>query len=225
MTISKCLQTKEDSQFILSKFTHEIRNPLALIDSELQLLADLHPEITAYRDWEVIQSNLSYIKDLLSDFSSYGNAGHLSLVPTALSAYFHMLTDSIRPSLEYLDIQLSVDIPCDLPTIPLDQRKFRQAFLNFIRNAQEAVPSRGGKIFITCKTLSEQKICLSISDNGCGLSKEQLQNVFTPFVTYKQNGTGLGLPIAKEIIESHGGSLQIESQKGQGCTLRIILGG
>lgn len=225
MNTYKSLQMKEEFQITISKFAHEIRNPLSLISSELQLLAEQHPEITEYKDWDVIFNNLLYIEDLLKDFSTYGNAGELSLTSTALSEYLYDLIQTIRPTLDYLNIRLVLQISSALPHILLDQKKFRQAFLNLIRNAQEAVPASGGVITIACYSDPDQKVHLSISDNGCGLSQEQLSQVFTPFVTYKSTGTGLGLPIARQIIESHGGTLQITSIPGQGCSLFITLGG
>lgn len=224
MITPEYLQKINESQIILSRFAHEIRNPLSLVVSELQLMAELHPEITGYKDWDIILSNLSYIEDLLNDFSSYGNSMQLSRTPTAFAQYITHLIDSIRPSMEYLNIQLITDISPDLPVLNLDQRKFQQAFLNIARNAQEAIASPNGQIKIECNLNTEQKVCLTVSDNGIGLSEEQLARIFIPFVTYKSSGTGLGLSIARQIIEAHGGSLHIKGSPGHGCTAFILLG-
>lgn len=223
METTEYQKINHEFHLLISKFTHEIRNPLSLVDSELQILANHYPEITSCKDWDIILNNLACIEDLLNDFSSYGNAGILSLSPTGLTEYLNALVESVQPTMSYLNIQLTAEIPANLPVIPLDQRKFRQAFLNFIRNAQDAVSS-DGKISIKCMLMPEQKILLSISDNGCGLSTEQLKHIFTPFVTYKPNGTGLGLSIAKQIIDAHNGTLQINSQPDQGCTVLVTLG-
>jgi two-component system sensor kinase FixL len=217
-------QQKNGFRTSLSRFIHEIRNPLSLIDSELQLLSSAHPELSLYPDWEIILDNLSYIKELLNDFSSYNNAGVLSPCATPFSEYLKNLIQSVRPTLSYLDICLVTDIPEHLPTLAIDQMKFRQAFLNLIRNAQEALPSPGGQIKISCEALDDSRILLTISDNGCGMTPEQLSNIFTPFITYKKEGTGLGLPISREIIEAHGGRMEAESTPGQGSTFRIFLG-
>jgi signal transduction histidine kinase len=223
MLSKNTLQRTNEFRLTLSRFTHEIRNPLALIDSELQLLASSHPEITQYPDWDIILNNLNYIKELLTDFSSYSNANRLNLCDTPLSDYLNDLIRCIRPSLDYLGIQLSVDISEQLPTIPIDRVKLRQAFLNLVQNARDAMSLTNGLLHIQCEELPQKRICLSISDNGQGMTPEQLSRIFTPFVTYKTDGTGLGLPIANEIITAHGGSLEVESSPGQGSTFRIFL--
>lgn len=208
----------------LARLTHEIRNPLSIIDSELQILADTHPELTQYRDWEIVMDHLNYLEDLLNDFSAYRQAEDLTLVPTPFREYLLHLTDSIRPTLQYLGIQLLTDIPESLPTLPIDRIKLRQAFLNLIRNAEQAVPDKEGIIKISCRQTSGQGICLTIQDNGSGISPEQLPNIFTPFITYKPDGTGLGLPIAQQIVKAHGGTLEADSLPGQETTFRLFLG-
>jgi signal transduction histidine kinase len=217
-------QRINEFQLTLSRFTHEIRNPLTLIDSELQLLASSHPEITQYPDWDIILNNLAYIRELLTDFSSYSNASRLNLSDTPLYEYMNELIQCIRPSMDYLGIRLSAEISEQLPTIPIDRVKLRQAFLNLVQNARDAMSLTDGLLRIRCEELPDKRICLTISDNGQGMTSEQLSRIFTPFVTYKTDGTGLGLPIASEIIAAHGGSLEVESSPGQGSTFRVFLG-
>lgn len=223
MQNSEFSQTKNKFSSVLSRFTHELRNPLSLIKSELLLLSDQHPELTDYKDWDMIFNHFSYIEELINDFSSYGNASQLSLTPTSMTDYLKELIRIVRPTIDYLDIQLHVQIPSDLPVLLLDQKKFRQAFTNLVRNAREAVSVSTGEILITCEKTGERKMCLSISDNGCGLSEEQLANIFTPFVTYKSTGTGLGLPITREIIEALGGTIRVQSTLNHGTTFLIFL--
>lgn len=214
---------KNEFQLIVSKLSHEIRNPLFLIQSELNLLASLHPEITGYQDWDIIQNNLTYMKDLLTDFSSYSNAGQLSLKNTLLSDYLKNVLSTIRPTLDYLNIQLKTDISENLSSIFIDQLKLRQALLNLLRNAQEAVSSNG-EICFSAQKLCSGQIQIIVSDNGCGMSPEQLTHIFAPFVTYKKGGNGLGLSIARQIIEAHGGSLTVKSHPNQGSSFCILLG-
>lgn len=225
MTNPKYSQKNIEFSMALSRFTHEIRNPLSLVVSELQLLSDLHPEITDYKDWDVILDNLSYMENLLQAFSSYGTAGQISKTPTALREYLLNLIRSVHPTLDYLKISLKTEIPESLPVIYLDQFKLRQTFLNLIRNAQEAVSPENGQITIACQKITDASICLSITDNGCGMSEEQMANIFTPFVSYRSDGTGLGLPISRQIIEAHGGNIEVESSPGHGTCFRIFLGG
>lgn len=216
-------QQMEDFRYTLSKFSHEIRNPIALINSELQMIASSHPEIADCKCWDDIIENLDYIKVLLNELSDYNNAGTLCLTPTDSGSYLRTVTASVKPALDYLGISLEASIPSDLPILPFDRIKMRQALLNLLRNAQESISGPGGKILVTAAA-QQQGICITIEDNGCGMDSGQLANIFLPFVTYKPDGTGLGLAITKQIIEAHGGRLEADSTLHQGSVFRIFLG-
>lgn len=218
------VQKTEDLQLTLSKLAHEIRNPLALVSSELQLMSSVHPELCSYEGWDNIMDNLDYIRSLLSELSDYGSAGKLRPVPVSLSTYLHSVAESIRPSMDYLDISFTEEIPPDLPEISADPVRLRQALLNLLRNAQEAVSGPGSRISLQAEQLPSGKISILIKDNGCGLSPQQAETIFSPFVTYKKEGTGLGLAITMEIVKAHCGSLSVESLPGQGSVFRILLG-
>lgn len=216
-------QQEKEFRFTLSKFSHEIRNPLALISSELQMMVSSHPEIAGFDGWDDIMDNLEYIRELLNELSDYNNAGKLTLRPTDLSSFLHTVLAAFRPTLEYLGIQLETSIPSHLPTFPMDQIKMRQALINLLRNAQESISHSEGKIKVQVRNLTDS-VCISVRDNGCGIAPTLQQDIFTPFITYKTGGTGLGLPITKQIIEAHGGHLELSSVPGQGTEVRIFLG-
>lgn len=216
-------QIKEEFQFTLSKFSHEIRNPVSLINSELQIMANTHPDVVTYENWNDIMDNLDYIKELLNELSNYNNAGSISPKDTDIKSYLENILSSVRPTLDYLNIILESDFSTSLPIISIDRIKIRQALLNLLRNAQESISHTNGKIRITaipCK----KGVCISISDNGCGIAPEKTDEIFNPFVTFKSNGTGLGLAVTRQIIEAHNGHIEIESQPGHGSTFRIFLG-
>lgn len=214
---------KNEFQFTLSKFSHEIRNPIALISSELQMLASSHPEITAYECWEDLMDNLEYVKELLDELSNYNNAGRVSLTDTDLKSYLRTVISSVKPTLDYLGIALETEIPDSLPILPLDRVKMRQALLNLLRNAQESISHPRGKITVRAEML-EHAVCISVSDNGCGMDLTQQKDIFSPFVTSKPAGTGLGLAVASQVILAHGGRIEVDSSPGQGSEFRIFLG-
>lgn len=217
-------QQKKEFQMTLSKFSHEIRNPIALIQSELQMLATSHPELSEDDDWYSIMENLEHIRDLLDDLSRYNNAERLSPVQTDIAALLRSIVCSFRPALDYLGISLKTDIPESLPLLSLDQTKIRQALLNLLRNAQEAVQPSQGVISVSAIQIPEG-VCISICDNGCGITDEQLKEIFHPFITYKPSGTGLGLPVTKQIIEAHKGRLEVHSTSGLGTEFQVFLRG
>ena len=98
----------------------------------------------------------------------------------------------------------------------------RQALLNLIRNSCEAIDHPKGRI-TACLRKNDNGICISISDNGCGMTQDQLQHVWTPFVTYKPEGTGLGLAVVQEIVLAHHGHITLTSTLGQGSAFHIFL--
>jgi signal transduction histidine kinase len=112
------------------------------------------------------------------------------------------------------------------PTVPVvitaDGEKLRQAFLNIIINALQATPP-GGSVLIST-TVSQPAICeIQIRDTGPGIDAETLARIFEPFFTTKVDGTGLGLAITRKIIESHGGTIMVESVVGHGTTVTVRL--
>lgn len=221
-TISE--QQKKEFQLTLSRFSHEIRNPVSLIQSEFQMMASSHPELTEYEGWYSIMENLEHIRELLDDLSRYNNADFLSPAPTDVTALLKSITGAFKPALDYLGITLETDIPESLPTLSLDKTKIRQAFLNLLRNAQESIQHSHGMISLSARAVP-QGINILVSDNGCGMTEEQIQNVFTPFITYKPSGTGLGLPVTRQIIEAHGGTLRVHSIPEKGTEFYIFLQG
>ncbi len=216
-------QQNTELRFALSRLSHEIRNPLSLVSSELQLISSKYPEIADLEYFDNIRENLDYMTDLLEELSVYNNARRLSLIPVSPTEYLTRVADSARPTLDYLGIMLETHISKNLPVIPLDQIKMRQALLNLLRNARQAIQHEHGRITFTANHIP-RGIRITISDNGCGMSEEEKQDIFLPFVTHKKNGTGLGLAITRQIIDAHGGNIQVESVPGTGTTFYLFLG-
>lgn len=214
-------QATQKFHLILSQITHEIRNSTALMNGQMQLLEQEHPELCDYEGWENLTEHLEYLHSLLNEVSAYNNASHLRLETVSLAPYLNSVLKSVLPSMNYLGISFTAQIPSDLPAIALDRIKIRQALLNLLRNAQDAV-SQNGAIHLEafCK---EQKLFLTVTDNGCGIEPDHLSGLFQPFVTHKENGTGLGLSIVREIIQAHGGSIEVESDLGKGSTFTVSL--
>ena len=105
--------------------------------------------------------------------------------------------------------------------MPLDSPKMMEALLNLIVNALDAVSDNGSVQIILTK--SNEQFVVSIIDDGCGIAPKQLLTIFHPFTTTKPDGTGLGLPVAKRIIEGHGGHIRVSSAPNQGATVTFLL--
>ncbi|MTH53468.1 GHKL domain-containing protein [Bacillus mangrovi] len=111
------------------------------------------------------------------------------------------------------------------PVLHVDTKKITQAILNIVRNAMEsftALEDCGGQIEIFT-TLKSETIEISVEDNGCGMGQELLEKLFTPFLSSKKDGKGLGLAVSLEILKNHDGEIKIESQNGEGTRVTLIL--
>lgn len=214
-------QLKEQNQLLISRISHEIRNPIALLRSSLDLLAVRHPEITEYEEWDDILDVMDYIKGLLNDISQYNNASRLKRQPTQISEFLDSIFHSLRPTLDYLKINFHTDLQISDLSLSIDPIKMRQALLNILRNAYEAVSVNGCIHFVA--STEDNSLIFKIKDNGCGISPDDLSTLFQPFVTHKKEGTGLGLTITKQIIEAHGGTISVESTPDTGTVFTIVL--
>ncbi|MGE4496749.1 MAG: ATP-binding protein [Deferribacterales bacterium] len=199
---------------------HEIRNPLTGISL---MLDDLHDRLLKNdADRQLIQRSLKEIERLegLVD----GLLNFASAVPPKLRTanIADILSDTlffVKKQCERQKIILETDVEADLPMLNLDPDKIKQAFLNLLTNALDAMKN-GGSLRIAVKR-AEGGIELIFSDTGVGISPEDLPNIFEPFYTTKAEGTGLGLAITHNIVSEHGGKIEAESRHGAGS--RFIL--
>lgn len=205
----------------LSKMFHEIKNPLTFINSSLQLIQEEHPEVLDFRFWSQTMEDIKNLRGLLDELSSFQKGAHLN--KTLINLY-DFTEDLIESTAAYLlETGTPLTLTCDILDLDFyaDETKLRQAVVNLLKNAAESSPT-GSSIFL-CITADSHTLHLKVSDQGCGISPEDLQKIFEPFHTTKSFGTGLGLPIVKRIIDSHGGRLSIKSKEGAGTTVHISL--
>lgn len=159
------------------------------------------------------------LRVLLQELRAFVRPHALDLQPTNLA---EVVADVLRGQTAYYlehNVSLEQRLPTDLPLIMADQEKLAQVLLNLCHNAVEAMPE-GGALTVGA-TLNEGVICLEVQDNGEGIPKGI--DVFEPFVTMKAQGMGLGLAIARQIVEAHGGTITYTSAPGQGTTFRLTL--
>ena len=221
--IQKLLASQEET---IRTISHEIRNPLTLVYSTIQLIERQHPEVTGYRHWASLKEDTEYMQQLLNELSSYNNGNELAVASFSISALLKQIAISYAASLVDTNIEFTSYIAPDLPFIDGDRMKLKEVILNLLRNATDAVNtiSLPGTVSLSasCDTTCSQ-IILKIHDSGCGIPKDHLADIFTPFVTYKQGGTGLGLAIAKRIVTAHHGDISAESLPDSGTTFTITL--
>lgn len=211
----------DSHQYTLSRISHEIRNPLTMISSTLQLIEKQHPEVSDYSHWSDVQQDIAFMEKLLEDLSSYNNGIRIQKRLIRTSSFLNHTALSFASAYTDFPIEFTSEISQNLPDIWGDATKLQQLFLNLLRNSLEAT-SYCGKIHLTA-TQKSDSIIIKITDNGCGIQDSQLPDIFTPFATYKENGTGLGLAIAKSVVEAHKGSISVTSVPLESTTFIVTL--
>lgn len=218
----------ESHRMTVSTISHEIRNPLTLISSTLQLISAQHPETASFKYWDQLLSDVEMLKLLLEDLSSYNNGDKLNVKETGSNSFFQSLSLSFAASLAETNIEYRSYIAPDLPPINCDALKLRQVLLNLLRNAKDAVLSCEHthpeiSMEVRMDHPETNQIIVTVSDNGCGIPSEQLEHIFEPFVTYKSDGTGLGLAIVSRIISAHKGTISVSSTPGTLTSFTLTL--
>lgn len=218
--MSEYIPTKEDS-LELSKMFHEIKNPLALIISSLQLIESDHPEVHTFRFWDQTMEDVAALRRLIDELSSFQKGNYISPKLINLFDFTEDLLESTAAFLLETGTPLTYESSVDDLDFYGDEVKLRQAVVNLLKNAAESTPPGKG---ITLKIEADENyLSLSVIDEGCGIPENQLSKIFEPFHTTKACGTGLGLPIVKKIVESHHGTLSVHSVEGVGTTFQILL--
>ena len=211
----------EDTIFTVSKITHEIRNPLTLINSSLQLIESMHPEVKEFQFWSQTLEDMAFVSQLLDDLAAYSDKRRFFMCEVDLKEVIHSLEESLKPYVVMNKKHFSVHMPAQLPLVFGNPVKLKQAFLNLLKNAFESTGENG------CVSLSIRKyldrIIIRITDDGCGMSQETIETLFTPFSSQKPYGTGLGLAITQKIIHAHYGEIEVSSTLGRGTTFTITL--
>ena len=146
--------------------------------------------------------------------------------PQTEQVEINQFIDSIFPLLQELCIKKEIEIKYSRSQktcfLLIDKEQITQVLINLVKNAVEAFQSENGTINIKSE-ITEDKISLSISDNGVGISKEVLSEIFIPFFTTKKEGSGIGLSISRQIIRNHGGELRITSEQNKGTNSELVL--
>jgi PAS domain S-box-containing protein len=203
---------------------HQIRNYLGrllLAASALRPAAgEPQPRLQAHAD---LSHAIAEMERLVSDLLDYSRS--LTLHPTAmkLNATLGDLLDNLDAELRSGNIRIERDFHPDLPPLQLDVFKMEQAFTNVLRNAMQAMPDGGTLRVETRPGASPDFVCVRVQDNGPGIAAEDLPRVFRPFFTTKPGGTGLGLAMARRIVEAHGGALQVFNAPSAGALFEFVL--
>ncbi|HYF69267.1 MAG TPA: ATP-binding protein [Ohtaekwangia sp.] len=218
---------------LMRVLTHEIMNsvtPIASLTSAMQSILHDHDgrrkEITNLSEENIddIFSSISTItsrsKGLLrfvSNYNEYGKTMQISVMDTDVVDLINTVVDLFVPDLEKYAIDLSVEFTDSKIPVRADAALIEQVIINLLKNAMEAVPHDGtGRIKIAVQRKHTGRIAITVQDNGAGIDPEIIDTIFVPFFTTKENGTGIGLSLSRQIMKLHNGNIQVHSSPGTG---------
>ena len=207
--------------FEIAQISHELANPITLIYSSLQRLEKEHPELITYSHWDGIMDEIRHMQQLLGDIRFMQTSNTLHRTPFSYFDFTQEVSHSFHSFLQEKNQTLLLQCPSKLPSLNADRAKLRQVVENLIKNASEASPVN---TMIAWRIHQDNSSLVNeIIDSGSGLASGYETTLFEPFITSKKNGTGLGLTICKQIIESHAGTIGYEKNPSGGMTFTFCL--
>ena len=209
-----------------TQVAHEVKNPLA----GLRLYArHLEQRLTRNGDGEgaqlavKISSTVDHLAAVVAEITAFGRPAELHRAPTAIHTLLDECLTFGRARCETEGLQIERDYDTRCPEGELDARELRKAFLNLILNGLESLEP-GGCLRVTTACAAEpHEVRITFEDNGSGMNEETLSRVFDLFFTTKPEGTGLGMAIARSVIDLHGGQLTLQSEPGRGTRALVRL--
>jgi len=206
---------------------HEIKNPLNTMRLNVDLLkedweqsAD-SPSESAKRRLGTLDREIGRLEEILNDFLRYARLPKPNPEKTNIAMLLNELLDFTEPEAQQLGINVVRQYSDDLPDVHIDKSQIKQALMNILLNAYQAMPD-GGDVLVRADIMGSS-IVADIVDNGEGISEDRIGKIFGLFYSTKEDGTGLGLPIAKRIVEMNNGEIRVKTQEGKGTTFSILL--
>ncbi|MCG8634726.1 MAG: ATP-binding protein [Desulfobacterales bacterium] len=218
---------------------HEIKNPLGIIRGSAQVVANPdRPIEMREKAAQFIMEEVDRLNHTLTAFLDFAKPPSPTIKPIDIRLLVEEITTILKT--QYSDHEFKITTHGELPEIPADRDQLHQVFLNLFINAVQAMPS-GGVIKILMEIRKQantgtppgsleiapagpwpDQMKIDIIDKGCGISQEKLQVIFDPFVSFRDDGIGLGLPVVSQIIKSHKGKVEVLSIPGEGTRFTLI---
>jgi len=204
---------------------HEIKTPLVLIGGFARKL-ESRPELPedARHKLKIIWEEVQRLEKFLSELGTFTHITPTQKTPGDLLALIREVGEMMEAVFKEKGVEFQIQAPSAVPPFPFDPGQIRQVLLNLCKNAVEAMP-RGGRLTVAVE-IQPDHLVLTVTDTGHGIRPEHLKELFTPFFTTKEGGTGLGLIICRQLITQHQGEIQIISEVNRGttCLIRLPLG-
>jgi signal transduction histidine kinase len=229
--LEQARQSAERASYVgllASNLAHEIRNPLNAMNINVQMLEEEfegRPELHD-GDWgellDLTKQEIKRLENLARNFLSYARPAPPNFELGDLNEVVQDVVRFLEVDFRQSGVELLTALEPLLPTVEFDATQLRQALINLMVNANQVVPS-GGRVTVRTRPGSSGEVVVEVEDDGPGMTLEVQERAFEVFYSRRGGGTGLGLPIAKQIVEHHGGALEMNSVQGEGTTFLIRL--
>lgn len=213
---------------MMGEISHQLNNPMVGVVNYAQLaMRKIKKGVLPEKELETIEKAGSECKDIIQRLLAFYRHSYYEPVKTDINKLIEETLQLIGKQLSVKNIKIKADYSKKLPDAMIDQALMKQVFFNIINNARQAMPD-GGDLAIKsylANNVGREELCIEFSDTGSGIKKENLDQIFSPFFTTKgkEEGTGLGLSVAREIVVKHGGGIEVESEEGKGTTFYVKL--
>jgi PAS domain S-box-containing protein len=199
---------------------HELRNPLGVISNAVFFLNLIQPdpEIKVREYLEIIANETRTAEKIITDLLDFSRVKFVDREPVSV---MELVERTLGRFPIPQNVQLSLDIPKDLPQLNVDLHQLIQVLGNLTTNACQAMPD-GGDLTISARLVNDM-VALSVTDTGMGIGPENMKRLFEPLFTTKTRGIGLGLAVSRKLTEANGGRIEVRSEAGRGSTFTVYL--
>jgi signal transduction histidine kinase len=212
---------------LASGLAHEIKNPLSTMTITLGLLredfegSDLPRDRRVLKKIHLLEGEVARLEHILQDFLQFAGGHAVKPELVSVNGWLGELLDFFGPSAADAGIRLTRRLAPKLPVVVADRELMKQAVLNLLTNARQAMP-KGGELTVRTSS-SGDRVRIDVSDTGEGIPPDVLPRIWEVYFTTKDRGSGLGLPTVRRIVAEHGGEVKVESRARGGTTFSIFL--
>jgi len=205
---------------IIAGVAHEIRSPLTSITGYMQFWNQGH--VPSQKSLNIVNREMTRLANITDELLQFARPSRATLIPCQINSLVKRLGQFFVDA--HGDrVELVTTLGEDLPEVMIDQYQIEKVLSNIMYNAFQSTEGKGKLETSTFYDKTKNMVGISIKDNGCGITEENLTKIFEPFFTTKSKGTGLGLAIAREILEAHKGVYEVESKVDVGTVIKIFI--
>jgi len=209
-------------QMMLSGIAHEVRNPLGGMTLFVGLLREEVEDEATRSHVTRIEKELDYLARVVNDFLDFARKKPPEVSKVDPRAELEQVRSLCQAAADHREVSLSVEVAPEVTEVAWDQERMRRAVLNLVHNAIQASDA-GGRVALDLVPGSANELVLIVTDQGCGIPEDKREQVFEPFFTTRQKGTGLGLALVRKTVEDHGGTISIEDAQSAGTRFVVRL--